>query len=85
MEESEGLAYDDPHSDSDATVVGTDGPQGPQLSLHDEPADSLPNTLWGLTPCLPGLPMEHMPPLMPAVTGVDTVEVHVTKAELDDL
>ena len=48
MEELEGLAYDDSHSDSNATIMGADGPQGPQLPLHDEPADSLPNTLWGL-------------------------------------
>ena len=85
MEELEGLAYNDPRSDSDATITGVDGPQGSQLSSHDEPADSPPNTPWGLAPHLPGLPMEHMPPLMPAVTSVDTVEVHVTEVELDDL
>ena len=73
MEESKGLAYDDPCSDSDATVMGADSPQGPQLSLHDEPADSLPNTLWGSAPRSLGSPMEHMPPLMPTVTGVDMV------------
>ena len=52
MEESEGLAYDDPCSDSDATILGADGPQRPQLSLHDEPADSPPNTPRGLAPPL---------------------------------
>ena len=82
MEELEGLAYNDPCSNSDATVMGADGPQGPQLSLNDEPADSLPNTPRSLAP---HLPMQHMPPLVPAVTGVDTVKVHVTEAELDDL
>ena len=85
MEESEGLAYDDPHSDSDATITGVDGSQGPELSSHDKPADSPPNTLRSLAPCSPGLPMEHMPLLVPAVTSVDTVEVHVTEEELDDL
>ena len=51
MEESEGLAYDDHHSDSDATVMGADGPQGPQLSSCDEPADShlTPCGVWPLT------------------------------------
>ena len=85
MEESEGLAYDDPHSGSDATITGVDIPPGPQLSPHDESADSPPNTLRGSAPCSPGLPMEHMPPLVPAVTGTDTVEVHVPEVELDDL
>ena len=85
MEESKGLAYDDPRSNSDPTIMGADGLQGPQLSSHDEPGDSLPNTLRGLAPHLLGSPMEHMPPLMPAITGVDTVEVHVTEVELDDL
>ena len=37
MEEAEGLAYDDPRSDSDATVIEADGSQGPELSLYDEP------------------------------------------------
>ena len=32
MEEAEGLAYDDPQSDSNATVTGADGLQGPGLS-----------------------------------------------------
>ena len=80
MEESEGLAYDDPHSNSDATITGADGPQGPQLSSCDEPADSSPNTLRGLAPHSPGLPMEQMLPLLPAATmlvsGMDTIEVH---------
>ena len=52
MEESEGLAYDDPHSDSNATIMGVDSLQGPQLSSHDEPADSPPNTIMGFGPSL---------------------------------
>ena len=47
MEGSEGLAYDDPWSDSTdsmAMVMGTDGPQGPALSLHDEAANHPPHT-----------------------------------------
>ena len=44
MKEAEGLAYDDPWSDSDATVTGADGSQRPGLSLHDEPTDSPSNT-----------------------------------------
>ena len=89
MEESEGLAYNDPHSSSDATVTGVDSLPGPQLSSHDESANSPPNTLGGSAPLLPGLSMEQMPPLVPTVTtpasGMDTVEVHILQAELDDL
>ena len=85
MREAEGLAYDDPWSDSDATIMGVDGLQGPELSLHDESTDSPHNTPRSSAPHSPGLPMEHMPPLVSAVTGVDTVEVHVTEEELDDL
>ena len=40
MEELEGLAYDNPHSGSDATITGADSLPGPQLSLRDESADS---------------------------------------------
>ena len=85
MEESEGLAYDDPRSNSDATVTRADGLQGPQLSLHDEPADSLPNTPRGSASHSLGSAMEHMLLLVPAVASVDMVEVHVTEVELDDL
>ena len=85
MEEAEGLAYDDPRSDSDATVMGAVGSQGPELSLHDEPADSPPNTSRSLARCSLGSQMEHMLPLVPTVTGVDAVEVHVDKEELNDL
>ena len=85
MEEAKVLAYDDPQSDSDATVMGVDGLQGPKLSLCDKPTDSLPNTLRSLASHSPGSPMEHMPPLVPTVTGVDSVKVHVTEEELADL
>ena len=89
MEESEGLAYNDPHSGSDATIMGADSLPGPQLSLCDGSADPPPNTSRGLIPHSPGSPMEQMPLLVPAVTmpasGMDTVEVHVPQAELDDL
>ena len=45
MEEAKGLAYDDPRSDSDATVMGVDGLQRPGLSSHDGAAHSPSNTL----------------------------------------
>ena len=85
MEEAEGLTYDDPRSDSDATITGVDGSQGPELSSHDKPADSPPNTPRSLAPHLLGSPMEHMLPLVPTVASVDMVEVHVTEEELDKL
>ena len=89
IEESEGLAYDDPCSSSDATIMGVDSPPGPQLSSRDESANSPPNTLRGLAPHSPGPPMEQMQLLVPKVTmpasGMDTVEVHILQAELDDL
>ena len=48
VEEAEGLAYDDPWSDSDTTVMGVDCSQGPELSLHDEPTGShlTPQGVW---------------------------------------
>ena len=89
MKESEGLDYDDHHSSSDATIMGADSLPGPRLSLHDESVDSPPNISRGSAPCLLGLPMEQMPPLVPIVTmpasGMNTVEVHVPQVELDDL
>ena len=60
MEEAEGLAYDDPRSDSNTTVMGADGLQGPKLFLCEEPTDSPPNTLRSLARHSLGLPMEHM-------------------------
>ena len=86
MEGSEGLAYDDPQSDSDATVMVVDGLQGPALSLHDEATNPPPpHTLRHAARCMPGSPMDHMPPLEAATTGGDTIEVHVDEAELDNL
>ena len=85
MEGTKGLAYDDPRSDSDAIIMGVDGLQGPELSLHDEPAGSPPNTPRSLAPHLPGLPMEHMLPLGLAVTGMDAVKVHIDEEELNNL
>ena len=85
MEEAEGLAYDDPRSDSDATVMGVDGSQGPELSLHDEATDSSPNTPRSSALCIPGSPMEHMLPLEAAVTGGDAIEVYIDEEELNDL
>ena len=55
MEESEGLAYDNPHSSFDATVMGVDSLPRPQLSSHDKSANSLPNTLRGFGPSLTGV------------------------------
>ena len=85
MEESKGLAYNDPQSGSDATVIEADSLPGSQLSPHDESADSLPDTLRGSAPRWLGSPMEQMLPLVAAVASVDMVEVHVPKAQLDDL
>ena len=85
MEMVEGLAYDDPLSDSDAMVMGADRLQGSGLSLCDEVTDSPPNTLRNLAPHMPGLPMEHMPLLEATVTGRDAVKVHVDEEELNNL
>ena len=89
MEELEGLAYDDPHSSSDATITGADSLSVPPLSSHEESGNSPPTTVRGSAPCAPGLPMEQMPPLVPAVampaSGADTVEVHMPQSELDNL
>ena len=89
MEELEGIAYDDPHSSSDATATGVDSLPRPQLSSCDKSANCPPNTSRGLAPRLPGSPMEQMLPLVPKVampaSGVDTVVVHVPQVELDDL
>ena len=85
MEGSEGLAYDDPWSDSDTTVTEVDSPQGPALSLHGQATDPPPHTLRHAAPSMPGLPMDHMPPLEVAFAHEDTMEVHVDEAELDNL
>ena len=91
MEESVGLAYNDPRSSSDITIMGADSPSVPPLSSHDKSGGSLPSRSRGSAPRSPGSPMEAgaMPPLVPTVTkptpGADTVEVHVPQSELDNL
>ena len=89
MEELEGLAYDDPCSNSNATITGVDSLPVPPLSSCDESGNSPPTTLRGTAPHLPGSPMEQMPPLVPAVATpayrMDTVEVHIPQSKLDNL
>ena len=91
MEESVGLAYDDPCSSSDTTIMGADSPSVPPLSSCDESAGSSPSKSRGSAPRSLGSPMEagEMLMLVPTVTtltpGVDTVEVHVPQSELDNL
>ena len=89
MEESEELAYDDPHSSSDATIMGADSPSVPPLSSREESGNSPPTTARGPAPRAQGSPMEQMPRLVPAVampaSGADTVEVHIPQSELDNL
>ena len=77
MEGSEGLAYNDPHLDSNATMMGVEGLQGPALSPH---------TLRCMASHMLGSPLEHMLPLEGQwITHRGTVEVHVDEAELDNL
>ena len=91
MEESEGLAFDDPRSGSDTTVTGVDSLSVPPSSPHDEFGDSLPTMSRGSAPHSQESPMEagKMPPLTAAVTmpasSVDAVEVHVSQSELGNL
>ena len=84
MEESVGLAHDNPCSSSDTTVMGVDSPSVTPLSSHDECGGSPPTRSRGSTPHSPGSPMEEMPLLVPTVTmpasGMDTVEVHVPQS-----
>ena len=84
MEGLEGLAYDDPWSDSDTTIMGVDGPQGPALSLHGKPADPPSHTPRRVAPSMPGLPMDHMPPLEVAIASRDAMKGHVDEAKLDN-
>ena len=72
MEGLEGLAYDDPWSDSDVMMMGADCLRGPALS---------PQTPSHATPHMLRSPMDQLPPLEAAIT----VEVHMNKSELDDL
>ena len=89
MEELEGLAYDDPCTSSDATIMGVDSQSVPPLSSDDKSGNSPPTTSRGSAPHSPGLPMEEMPLLVLAVatlaSGADTVEVHIPQSELDNL
>ena len=91
MEESAGLAYDDPCSCPDTAITGVDSPLVPPLPLGDKSGGSLPSRSRGSAPHSLGSPMEarEMLLLVPTVTmltpGVDTVEVHVPQLELDNL
>ena len=91
MEESVGLAFDDPHSGSDTTITGVDSPSAPTFSPCDKSGDSLPTRSRGSAPHSLGSPMEAggMLLLLPMVamlaSGADTVEVHVPQSELDNL
>ena len=85
MEGAKGLAYDDLWSDSDAMVMGADGPQGPALSLHDEAANHPPHTPRLVAPHIPGSPMDHMLLLEAAIASGDAVEANVDEAELDNI
>ena len=58
MEESVGLAFDDPHSGSDTTVTGVDSPLAPPFTPCDESGDPPPTRSRGSAPCSLGSPME---------------------------
>ena len=65
MEGSEGLAYDDLQSDSNAMVMGADCLQGPVLSPHTPSHATLR---------MPESPMDQLLPMEVAIT----MELHVT-------
>ena len=69
MEGSQGLAYDDLWSDSNATVKGADCPWGPV---------SPPHTRSPVTLHMLGSPMDRLPPM-------EAMEVYVNESELEDL
>ena len=91
MEESEGLTFDDPHSGSDTTVIKVDSLSVPPFSPHNELGDSPPTRLRGSAPHSLRSPMKAggMLQLMAMVAmlafGADTVEVHVSQSELENL
>ena len=88
IEGSEGLAYNDPRSDSMdsmATVMGADNSQRPALSLHDKAVNCLSNTPRSTTLHMPGSPMDQILPLEVAVTNRDAVKVHLDEDELNNL
>ena len=69
MEGSEGLAYDDLWSDSDAMMTGVECLQGTM---------SLPPTWGPVTPHMPGSPMDRFLPM-------EAMEVHVNEVGLEGL
>ena len=91
MEESEGLAFDNPCSGSDTTITGADSPSVPPSSPCDKSGDSPLTMSRGSAPHSQESPMEagKMLPLTAMVTtpasSVDAVEVHVSQSELDNL
>ena len=91
MEESEGLALDDPCSGSDTTITGVDSPSAPLSSPHDKSGDSPPTMSRGSAPHSQESSIEagEMPLLTAAVTtlafSVDAVDIHVSQSELDHL
>ena len=99
MEESEGLAFDDPCSGSDTTITGVDSPPVPPSSPCDESGGSqsfkssgfLLTMSRGSAPHSQQSPIEagEVPLLTATVTmppfSADVVEVHVSQSELDDL
>ena len=91
MEESEGLAFDDPHSGSDTTVTGVDSPSAPLSSPCDKSIDSPPTISRDSAPRSQESPMEAGKMLLLTavvtmlVSSADAVEVHVSQSELDNL
>ena len=91
MVESEGLAFDDPHSGSDTAVTGVDSLSAPPSSPCDKSGDSPSTMSRGSAPLLQESPMEagRMLPLTAVVTmlasSANAVEVHVSQSELDNL
>ena len=69
MEGLQGLAYDDPQSDSDAMMMGVDCPQG---------TTSSPPTWGPVTLHMLGSPMDQLLPM-------EAMEVHVNEVELEDI
>ena len=91
MEESEGLAFDNPHSGSDTTITRMYSLSAPLSSPRDESGDSPPTMSWGSAPHSQESPTEAGKMSLPtaAVTtpasSADAVEVHVSQSELDNL
>ena len=99
MEESEGLAFDEPCSGSDTTVTWVDSPLAPSSSPHDKSGGSqsfkssgfLLTMSRGSTPHSQESPIKagEVPLLTAAATmpasSVDAVGVQVSQSELDDL